>query len=365
MQPLPGMRSGRTVTPRQIYADSPGLERVHLVPGGGQIDATYAYDGGNTSYETELREGTIMARITASRQWVPCKRSKTAAAATSTSLVVTDARAFKAGETISIVGDTDLLRVMDDNSAASNGTSVWFHHDELGDNPIGHLESTNAGNADSSVALLSGDLIEIEDDNGASTGGTRIYFDEDATDPDSRFLANFSDGKDHFVETSGGRLVRIKHHATASSVGVSLYFDDNGATASQRLLFVSPTDTNGYVRTDDVVGLQSPATLASGNTVSAINYGTNTLTVTSATWGVGDQVFADGIAGAEIPRAILGETVDLYDTLNRSNVDRYAGKLIDQGNLLYDNILGDIAACLAYSGHKLGKINFYDDGVMV
>ena len=84
-------------------------------------------------------------------------------------------------------------------------------------------------------------------------------------------------------------------------------------------------------------------------------------------------MFADGIAGAEIPRAILNEVVNLIDTnLNpgkstTSPVDAYTGKLIDQGNLLRDNILGDIDACMPseYSGSKLHKINLYDDGVLV
>lgn len=367
MQPTPGMRSGRTVTPRQIFADSPGQERVHYLPGGGYIDATYAYDGGNTGYERELREGTIMARITASRQWCPCKRTKANGVGNgATALTVDDARAFKATETISIKSTQDVLRVADSDAAASE-TAVYVHVDELGEGgDFCHLESVNANNADSYVSTVGGARVRIEDDDSASSGGVALYFDEDATNPDERFLAAMSTARDAFIRTTDGRAIRVKYSASPSSAGVQVYFDDNGATETLRLMFVSPTNVNGQLLTDDQVGEnESLVTLSSSNTVSAIDYSTNVLTITAATWPDDAQVYADGIAGAEIPRAILGEVVDLYDDLTRTNIDKYAGKLIDQGNLLYDNMLGDLAACLASSDSKLGVINFYDDGVMV
>lgn len=371
MQPLPGMTSGRTVTPRQILADV--QSQPHYVPGGGYIDATYAYDGGNTDYVYELREGTIMARITASQQWCPCKRTKANGNGwAATALVVDEARAFKSGETISITSKQDVWKMKDDDSAASNGVAVYLHIDELGESDFGHLECVNAGNADSYFQLAGGGKIRIEDDDAAATGGVAVYFDEDATNPDERFLAAVPSLKDAFIMTTDGRAVRIKYHASPGTPGVQIYFDDDGATITDRMLFVSPTNANGYAVTDDLVGNQNPATLSSGNTVSAIDYSTKTLTITAATWYDEAQVYADGIAGAEIPRAILNEVVNLIDTRDpgkstTSPSDVYTGKLIDQGNLLRDNILGDIDACMpaAYSGSKLHKINLYDDGVLV
>lgn len=73
-----------------------------------QIDATYAYDGSNTGYERTLRPGTLMARITATKLWVPCKRTQTNAGATSAAVTVDNAAFFKAGDKISVGADTNL-----------------------------------------------------------------------------------------------------------------------------------------------------------------------------------------------------------------------------------------------------------------
>lgn len=96
-----GYREGRTVTFRDVLV-SPNLALFVS----GMIDADEAYDGGNTGYERELRPGTMMAQITASKLWVPCRRTTTTTTGTVTSLVVVDARHFKAGDTITIGADT-------------------------------------------------------------------------------------------------------------------------------------------------------------------------------------------------------------------------------------------------------------------
>ena len=77
MSYLGGTRAGRTITPRNI------LKRTgddFYLPGPLVLDAgsaTYkrSVDGKNTSYTNELRAGCIMAQITASKKWVPCKRT--------------------------------------------------------------------------------------------------------------------------------------------------------------------------------------------------------------------------------------------------------------------------------------------------
>lgn len=99
--PLPGSRTGRSVTPRQILKSTKGVEVVS-----GIIDSANAYDGGNTGYEDELRSGTPMARITSTKKWVPCKRTTVASGGgTVATCVLTSARAFKVGDTITINGD--------------------------------------------------------------------------------------------------------------------------------------------------------------------------------------------------------------------------------------------------------------------
>lgn len=103
--PLPGSRTLRSYTPRDIYYTKelkPGMD-------GGRIDATYAIDGSNTGYTDELRPGWLMARITATSQWVPCKRTQVNdTGATAASFIVDNAAAFMAGDTITVGGDTGL-----------------------------------------------------------------------------------------------------------------------------------------------------------------------------------------------------------------------------------------------------------------
>ncbi len=75
MSSLGGTRTGRTVTPRNILARTgddfylPGP----LVLDGGTATYRRSVDGGNTGYTNELRAGCIMAQITATKKWVPCK----------------------------------------------------------------------------------------------------------------------------------------------------------------------------------------------------------------------------------------------------------------------------------------------------
>jgi hypothetical protein len=346
---LPGQRAGALRTDRQLMANYAGMvcER-------GVIDATNSYDGGNTDYERELRVGQVMARITSSKKWVPCKRSQTNGAGdAATALIVDDVRAFKAGETLTIGGNQvfSLGRVKDNDNAASTGVAVYLHVDELSESPFGHLECVNAGNADSSFTIgVSGAVVKVEDDDAAATGGFQVYFDEDATNPDERFLAAVPTTKDAFILASDGRAIRIKYHATPSSVGVAVYFDDDGATASERLLFVSPTNAEGRYHTDDTVNTSVPTayvTRTTGATISSINYSTNTITLSaSASWADGDAVYCDSLAGSEIPRALLNEFVDLIDD-DAVARDKQTGKLVIGGYVYSGTVLGDLAAMRA------------------
>lgn len=101
---LPGQVTGQTYTPKNILVSSKGL-----IEGRGVINASLAYDGGNTGYEDEIRAGTPMAQITATKLWVPCKRTRVnMTGATATAITVDDARAFRTGDVITIGGDTGL-----------------------------------------------------------------------------------------------------------------------------------------------------------------------------------------------------------------------------------------------------------------
>lgn len=98
-----GYREGRTVTFRDVLVSPNNALFV-----GGMIDSDESYDGANTGYERELRPGTIMGQITATKLWVPCRRTTCTVTGTVTALTVTDARHFKTGDSISVGADTGL-----------------------------------------------------------------------------------------------------------------------------------------------------------------------------------------------------------------------------------------------------------------
>lgn len=353
--PLPGSRVGRSVTPRQILASTQGLDYVS-----GVLDSANSYDGANTNYEDELRSGLVLARITATKKWVPCKRSKASAAGTaSTSLQVTDARTFKAGETLTIGGSStkDIVKMTDSDNAASTGVALYLHLDELGESPFGHLESVTAGNADSSFTTLGGSVVKVEDDDQAATGGVQIYFDEDGADGE-KLLAAVPTGKDAFILDSAGRAIRIKYAASPSGTGVAVYFDDDGA-ANTRLLFVSPTNASGSFNTDGTVGAQTAyVTRDTTNVIVSVNYSTNTITLTDAvTWLADDAVYCDSLAGSEIPRAILGEFIKLKDE-DAIWRDKTFSTGIFKGTIMSANMLADLAAIRA------STTTGYLDGIM-
>ncbi len=152
--------------------------------------------------------------------------------------------------------------VIDDDSAATNGTAVYIHVDEVSQagSPIAHLESANAGNANAGFNVGNGGPSGVvKDDDNAATLGVQVYFDEDATNADERFLINnIYGGIDRFIVLEDGKAIRFTHDASASTNGVALYFDDDAANNYERLLFVSPTDANGSYTTDDEFGCSSP-----------------------------------------------------------------------------------------------------------
>lgn len=364
-----GSRSIRTTTPRNIY------ETLQNNPlrGAAVLDATYSVDGKNTGYVGEHREGTIIARITSNSLGAACKNSYTnGQGLAATAVVVDDARAFKAGDTVSLKSKNDVFVVGDLDAAAATGVAVYVHVDELDETHIAHLESVTAGNADCFWQSVSGAKIRVEDDDAAATAGVLLYFDEDAANPDERFLANLPAAKDAFLLSSDGRMIRIKYDASPGTAGVQVYCDDDGSSAvTNRMYFVSPTNVSGVQRTDDTVigtGLEnSLVTLASGLTINSIVYGTNTITVdTAATWADESFLVASGaLAGLELARGILDEVVDLWDDSSRDVIDKSCTFVNGDARIRTAGILGDYVACRAYPGNFLDKLEFYTSGVRI
>lgn len=356
-----GTRTGRTNYPRIITADPSQTKYMRAR----MMDAAVSYDGKQT-YPQEFRAGLPIGIITANGKATPCKRtSANGQGIGATSLVGINATTLKAGDTLTIKGKRGIVKATHSATAASTGLALYLHIDELGESPFGHLESVTAGNADSSFTTIDGAVVKVEDDDAAATLGVAVYFDEDATNPDERLLAAVPTLKDAFILASDGRAIRIKYNATPATPGVLVYFDDDGATDA-RMLFVSPTTANGLIVTDDLVGnveQDNKITRDTGNVIVSIVYSTSTITLTdAATWCHGDEVFADGTAGAgsETCVGILDEFVDLVSADDRVARDESISTIMVVGEVTDSMLLGDMVAIKAdiASAANLKQIRF-------
>jgi hypothetical protein len=153
--PLPGFRTGRSVSPRNILWSRSRLDYVS-----GVIDSVNAYDGSNTNYEDELREGLVMARITATKKWVPCKRTTVlSGGGTVATCVLTDARTFKVGDTITINGDAVTIVTI----TYSTNTITWTGNQTIVNGEVVIASGSLAG-AEIPRAVLN-EFIKLKDED--------------------------------------------------------------------------------------------------------------------------------------------------------------------------------------------------------
>lgn len=116
-------------TPRQILM---ATHNVIELPGPITIDGTNSQDGANTGRVDELRAGWLMAQITATKKWVPCKRSQANGAGSSaTALIVDNAGAFIAGETLQIGSTTGVISSVNysTNTITLTASKSWSDND--------------------------------------------------------------------------------------------------------------------------------------------------------------------------------------------------------------------------------------------
>lgn len=130
MHEKPGQRIiDAGMTPRQILMST--FDCVEL-PGPIWIDGTNAGDGSNTGRVDEIRAGWLMAQITGSKKWVPCKRTQAnGAGVTSTTLIVDNAAAFLVGETLQIGSTTGIISAINysTNTITLTATKSWSDND--------------------------------------------------------------------------------------------------------------------------------------------------------------------------------------------------------------------------------------------
>lgn len=136
------------------------------------------------------------------------------------------------------------------DAAASTGVAVKIAAHLDGVNA--YLNAVNAGTADSTFHIgASGPRVNV--DYAASPAGVALYYDEDAVATGiGRLLCVSPTGSDLLVPVSNGTKIRVYHDASAASNGVQVYFDDDAATASARMLFVSPTNVSGVFTLDEI-----------------------------------------------------------------------------------------------------------------
>lgn len=130
MNEKPGQRiidSG--TTPRQILMST---NSVIEIPGPIWIDGVNSIDGKNTGRTDEIRAGMLMAQITASKKWVPCKRTKAVGAGSSVAaLIVNNASAFIVGESLQIGATTGVISAINygTNTITLTATKSWSDGD--------------------------------------------------------------------------------------------------------------------------------------------------------------------------------------------------------------------------------------------
>lgn len=127
--PVPGLESGRLLQPREILFANEGSIRIPIA-----VDGVLGMDGGNTP-TFELRPGWLMARISATGRWVPCKRTVAlSAGSNATQVDVENANAFRVGDTIKL-GESAAVAVSAIDYASHRLTlaaaRTWLDADEV------------------------------------------------------------------------------------------------------------------------------------------------------------------------------------------------------------------------------------------
>ena len=136
------------------------------------------------------------------------------------------------------------LTLTDSDTAETDGVELYVR--PIGDGKKAKFFFVSPTNAMGSFTMSDGgDTVYVYDsDEAAEEGSSQVYFDEDGT-ANSRLLTVSAINQDLYVETSSGRWIKIKDDDTAATNGVGVFFDENGANSYERLLFISPTDTDG------------------------------------------------------------------------------------------------------------------------
>jgi hypothetical protein len=192
--------------------------------------------------DSAATNGTPLYAVTERYSSEPVFLASEQAGAQTTS--VTDANSQTTAIVRHMILDDQTIQIKDDDNAASNGVALYLRLDP-NDPRRGHFEFVSPTNVDGTFNLKSdvGTVLVLDNDS-AATGSMQVYFDEDGVG-DTRLLVNNPVGQNTYVWT-GQRWIEVLHDASASTNGVAVYIDEDSADPdTDRLQFVSPTDTSG------------------------------------------------------------------------------------------------------------------------
>jgi hypothetical protein len=212
-----------------------------------------------------------------------------------------------------------VVNVTDDDSASGNGTALYATWNGVGQTC--QLQSENAGNANSSFTCNDGgDTVPVIDNDDAALTGVPIYFYEDAADGD-RFLINSPTGTDLYFQSTSGRYIKLTHVADPTADGIQVYFDDDAGNSYERLLFVSPTNTNGTNTNDS----------ASAYSMNEDDYITKIYFDEDATDG--ERLIHEAPSAVNVPIVFI-DTSDVTSKIRLVNI-MYSGTASTDGVTLY------------------------------
>lgn len=107
---LPGYEESPRTEPREVLRADQGTITAAVV-----VDGELAVDGSSPTESYDLRAGWLMGRVTATRRWTPCKRTRVAnstesssAAGSFTHFSVENAAPFRVGDVITVGANTGL-----------------------------------------------------------------------------------------------------------------------------------------------------------------------------------------------------------------------------------------------------------------
>jgi hypothetical protein len=150
--------------------------------------------------------------------------------------------------------------LQDDDSAATTGKALHCVTTLDVDLLTAVLTSVTDGNANTLFRIGAlGPITIVLDDNSAASNGTDLYFDEDL----KKFLTVQGANHDIKINLSDGRVIPVYDDDSAASNGILVYCDDNASNDHEKLFIVATADADITYNVGEVEGGTSLAALTS------------------------------------------------------------------------------------------------------